>query len=91
MELTYRQVLSEKMKDPEFKKSWEAGEPEFQLIKSMIRAREKQNITQKQLAAKTGLTQTYISRIETGDADPTLQTLKKIAEGLGMKLELKMT
>ena len=57
----------------------------------MIRAREKQNITQKQLAAKTGLTQTYISRIETGDADPTLQTLKKIAEGLGMKLELKMT
>ena len=61
--------------------------PEIQIMKLMMKARTEQNITQRQLAAKTGLTQADISRIENGN--PTLQTLKKIADGLGKKLEVR--
>ena len=63
--------------------------PEIQIMKLMMKARTEQNITQRQLAAKTGLTQADISRIENGEANPTLQTLKKIADGLGKKLEVR--
>ena len=62
---------------------------EIEIQKAMRKARTEQHITQRQLAAKTGLTQADISRIENGEANPTLQTLKKIADGLGKKLEIR--
>jgi ribosome-binding protein aMBF1 (putative translation factor) len=86
---TYREVLAEKLKDPEFKAEWEAQEPEFQLIKAMLDARTEQNLSQRQLSERTGITQADICKIESGEANPTLQTLKRLAAGLGMTLELK--
>ena len=85
---TYKEILAEKMKDPEFKAEWEAQEPEFQLIKAMIDARTEQNLSQRQLSERTGITQADICKIETGEANPTLHTLKRLAAGLGMSLEL---
>ena len=86
--MTFREGLEEQLKDPEFKAEYEALEPEYQLISAMISAREEQNISQRQLSERTGIAQADISRIETGDGNPTLQTLKRIADGLGMKLEI---
>ena len=86
---TYREVLADKLKDPEFKAEWEAQEPEFQLIKAMLDARTEQNLSQRQLSERTGITQADICKIESGEANPTLQTLKRLAAGLGMTLELK--
>ena len=37
MRLTYQQVIDEKMKDPEFRREWEALEPEFRLIKKRLK------------------------------------------------------
>ena len=91
MELTYRQVLKEKMKNPEFRKEWDELEPEFQLIKAMLKARDEQNLSQRQLSDMTGITQADICKMESGEANPTLQTLKRIARGLGMRLELVFT
>ena len=51
---TYREVLAEKLKDPDFKAEWEAQEPEFQLIKAMLDARTEQNLSQRQLSERTG-------------------------------------
>ena len=89
--MTVKESLKEELKDEEFKAEYDALEPEFQLIKAMIRAREEQKISQRQLSEKTGIAQADISRIETGDGNPTLRTLQKIAEGLGMRLELIFT
>lgn len=86
--MTFKEGLKEQLKDPEFRAEYEALEPEYQLISAMIKAREEQNISQRQLSERTGIAQADISRIETGDANPTLKTLQKIAQGLGMKLEL---
>lgn len=50
-------------------------------------ARAKVNLTQEELAGKTGLPQSHISRIETGMHSPSRGTLEKIAKALGMPLK----
>ena len=56
---------------------------------AMIDARVNQNITQKELSARTGITQADISRIENGTRNPSLEMVKRIAAGLGMQLKLE--
>ena len=55
----------------------------------MIDVRLSQNITQKELAARTGITQADISRIENGTRNPSLSMMKRLAQGLGMQLKLE--
>ena len=52
-------------------------------------ARNKANLTQEQLAQVTGINQANISRLENGTANPSLRTLKRLAEGMGMELKLE--
>ena len=85
----WRDYLNEKLKDPEFRAEYEALEPEFEIVRAMLIARRETGITQTQLAAKTGIAQSDISRIENGDANPSLNTLKRLAAGMDMKLKLE--
>ena len=52
--------------NPEVKAEYDALQPEYDIIQAMIDARVQQNMTQKDLSAKTGITQADISRIENG-------------------------
>ena len=81
--------LAEQLKDPEFRKEYDALEPEFAIIHAMYRARKASGITQQQLAERTGIAQGDISKIEVGEANPTLNTLKRLASGMDMKLKLE--
>ena len=85
----FRETLNEQLKNPEFKKEWDALEPEYQIIKAMLDTRNEKAITQKQLADITGIPQADISRLENGNANPSLRTLQRLAEGMGMKLKLE--
>jgi len=84
-----KDTLNELMKDPEFAKEWESMEPEFQIIKAMIDARNEKGITQKELSSITGITQGDISKLENGTANPSIRTLQRIAEGLGKNLVIE--
>ena len=86
---TFNSFLKDQMKDPEFKAEWDNLEPEFQIIRALIKVRSEKKISQKQLAELTGINQADISRIENGNANPSLRTLQRLAEGLGMKLKLE--
>lgn len=85
---TLEDFLTEKMKNPAFKAEFDALEPEFMIMRALVEARKNSGLTQKQLAEKTGITQTDISRLENGNGNPSLQTLKRLASGLGMKVEI---
>ncbi len=50
----FRETLNEQLKDPEFKKEWEATEAEFQIIRAIIDAQEKK-LTQEEFAEITGI------------------------------------
>ena len=63
--------------------------PEYDIIQAMIDARKSQNLTQKELSDRTGITQADISRIEKGTRNPSLEMLKRLALGLGMQLKVE--
>ena len=77
------------LQKPEIKAEYDALQPEYDIIQAMIDARVQQNMTQKDLSAKTGITQADISRIENGTRNPSLSMVKKLAHGLGMQLKLE--
>lgn len=73
-------------KDPQLKAEYDALEPEYDIIQAMIDTRKSQNMTQKELSERTGITQADISRIENGTRNPSLEMLKRLARGMGMVL-----
>lgn len=74
--------------DPEFKQIWDEDEPEREFAISMIHARKSKNMTQKQLSKMTGISQGKLSKIENGEANPTLKVMSKIANALDMNISL---
>jgi ribosome-binding protein aMBF1 (putative translation factor) len=86
---SFDKYLEEKLKNPEFKKEYDALEPEYNIMLALLKARKSQNLTQKELSERTGITQADISRIENGTRNPSLAMLKRLAEGLGMQLKLE--
>lgn len=86
---SYRKYKDKALSDPKVKAEYDALQPEYDLIQAMIDARIDQNITQKELSDRTGITQADISRIENGTRNPSLAMVKKLAAGLGMQLRLE--
>lgn len=85
----FNEILNEQMKDPEFKAEFEALQPEFQVIRAMIEARKSQKLTQQQLADRTGIDRADISKLENGNANPSLKMLKRLATGMGMSIKVE--
>ena len=86
---TFDDMLSKQLKDDEFRKEFEAIQPEMDVIRAMIDARIKNNLTQKELAARTGIDQADISKLENGTRNPSLKLLKRLAHGMGMQLKIE--
>ena len=74
---------------PDSRKSGITVKLEYQLMMMVLKARNEQTLTQADLAERTGLRQSNISRIEKGQAMPSIKTLSKIAHGLGKQLQIK--
>lgn len=85
----FKNYLDKQMKDPEFKAEYDALEPEFAIIQAIIDARKNADLTQKELSERTGITQADISKLESGNANPSLRTLRRLAKALGMRLKLE--
>ena len=84
----FRKNLDKQMEDPEFAAEYEAMRPEYDAVRAVIAARLERNMTQKELAERTGIRQSNISRIESGASSPTIDTLARIAAGLGKQLRI---
>ena len=77
------------MKDEGFRREYEAIQPEMDIIRAIVEARQSKNITQKELAMRTGINQADISKLENGNRNPSLNMLKKLAAGLDMSLKIE--
>lgn len=86
--MKFDDYLQEQLKNPEFKKEWDDIQPEMDVIRAIVDARISQNITQKELAERTGINQADISKLENGTRNPSLKMLKKLAYGMGMQLKI---
>jgi len=85
----FNDFLNEQLKDPEIRSEYEALEPEFAIVQAIIDARVSVGLTQKQLSERTGIAQSDISKLESGNANPSLRTLQRLANGMGMKMKLE--
>lgn len=84
----YSDVKKRLLEDPEVKAAYDALEPEYKLAESMIEARLAKKLTQEQLAAKAGVSQTVIARLESGTNNPTIATVSRVARALGKEIKL---
>lgn len=87
--ITLDDMLNEQLQDPEFRKEYEAIQPEMDVIRAIVDARISQNLTQKELSERSGINQADISKIENGTRNPSLNLLKRLADGMGMTLKIE--
>ena len=86
---TFEEYKQEALGNEELHREYEAIEPEYDIIKAMINTRTIQNLTQTELAEKTGISLADIKKLENGTRNPSLNLLKKLAEGIGMTLKIE--
>jgi transcriptional regulator with XRE-family HTH domain len=86
---TLDDMLEKQMEDEEFRKEDAAIQPEIDVIRAIVDARTSQNMTQKELAERTGINQADISKLENGTRNPSVNLLKRLAEGMGMTLKFE--
>lgn len=86
---TLEDYKNEQMRDPEFAKEYATIQPEMDVIRAIVNARLSQHLTQKELAERTGIDQADISKLENGTRNPSINLLKRLAEGMGMALRIE--
>ncbi|EKQ55160.1 XRE family transcriptional regulator [Clostridium sp. DMHC 10] len=83
-------IKKELMKDNEFKDEYEKLKPRYELISEVIKARRELNLTQEELAYRIGTQKSNISRLESGNYNPSLDFLSKLAKGLGKEIHIEL-
>lgn len=86
---TLNEFINEQLEDPKLKEEYDRIQPEIDVIRALVDARISQNLTQQQLAEKTGIHQADISKLENGTRNPSLNLLKRLAEGMDMVLKIE--
>jgi DNA-binding XRE family transcriptional regulator len=83
--MDFRSHLEDKLKDPKFRNNYELEKKILELSIKLQKEREKQQLTQKALAEKAGVTQQQLSKIEKG-YNSNIFTYFKIANALGVNI-----
>lgn len=87
--ITFDDMLKKELENPSFKKEWDKLGPQYDIAERLITARMEKGLSRAQLAEITGVKQSIISRIENATGNPSVETLRRIAEGLGKKLKIE--
>jgi transcriptional regulator with XRE-family HTH domain len=85
-----RSLKTRWLKEPGFRKGYEALAEEFELASVLIDARERAKLTQAELAKKMRTSQSTIARLESGAGKPSISTLQRFAEATGTRLRLTL-
>jgi DNA-binding XRE family transcriptional regulator len=78
------------LKNEAVKNELKMNEAEYKIIEEIIMARKEKKLTQKDLAGLIGTKQSNISRLESGNYNPSLDLLNRIALAVGKELEVRM-
>jgi ribosome-binding protein aMBF1 (putative translation factor) len=78
------------MKNPKFRTEYEKADAEFSIVEALIKARTVAKLSQAEVAKRIGTTQSAIARLEAGNTEPTIPTLRRYAEATGKKLQIKL-
>jgi len=90
MTISFEELKARLLANPEVKKEYDALAPEFEFSAELLRARLRSGLSQAELAARMGTSQSAIARLESGQTLPSTKTLLRFAEATGSKLELQL-
>jgi len=92
MTSTFKQFKARALARPAVRKAYDALAEEFSFIDEVLNARAASGLTQAELAARVGTTQSAIARLESGTPkhSPSLVTLQRYARAMGYRVELKL-
>lgn len=76
------------MKDPAYRKEYDALEEEFMLIAAVAKARIRAGLTRAQIAKRMKTTQSTVARLESGRGRPSTRTLTRFAKATGHRLKI---
>jgi transcriptional regulator with XRE-family HTH domain len=85
---TLKDALNQQIQNPDFRAEYDALAPEFAIMQAMIDARKKTGLTQKELSERAGIAQSDISKLERGNANPSMRTLQRLANAMHMQLKV---
>ena len=84
-----QELTNELMQDPDFKKEYEALQPEMNITRTILDARIRAGMTQMELAETSGISQADICRLEKGTRNPSIALLKRLAEAMDSTLRIE--
>ena len=87
----FEDMKREALRNPKFRKSYNALTPKYALITAMLDARNKKGMTQAEIARRAGTTQSAIARFESGRSNPTLEFATRLSSAVGAKLEIRLS
>jgi transcriptional regulator with XRE-family HTH domain len=85
----WKEVETELLENPETMAAFESMRLHYEIVSAIIAARSEQGLTQEELAARTGLQRSNISRLESGNYNPSVDLLSRVARGLGKELHIE--
>jgi transcriptional regulator with XRE-family HTH domain len=88
---SFREVLEEQLQDPEFAAEWDRTEFAREVAIRVVKYRTEHEMTQRDLAKATGLTQPAIGRLEAGEHTPSLGTLAKLSKATGLTFHVDVS
>ncbi|MDG2941165.1 helix-turn-helix domain-containing protein [Exercitatus varius] len=88
--MKFETFKQQQLQDPAVKAEYDLLTPQYELIRQIIKLRQEQHLTQKALAEKTGIAQSAISRFESGNHNPSLEFLRRLALGLGKSVYVEL-
>ncbi|MGK9368711.1 helix-turn-helix domain-containing protein [Melioribacter sp. Ez-97] len=92
--MTHEELKEKALNKTSVRNEYDKLEPEFTLLKEMLKARKKAGLSQSQIAKKMGTKPPAIARLESslssGKHSPSLSTIKKYLEALNCRLEIKV-
>ena len=80
-----RQVLAEHLEDPAFRERWEQTTLARAVALRLVSYRAEHDLSQTALATRLGMKQPVVARLESGDRNPTWETLERISSALGVE------
>ena len=90
MNKSYVELKKEYLKDPEFKKEYDALEPEYDFIIQLHEATTEKDYSWNDLAEKSGINKTKVNKIILGTHSPSIRTMYKLAIALDRKLKIEL-
>ena len=88
---THEEIVAADLEDRAYRAEWERTRFAHEVAQKVIQYRIDHDLTQAELARRLGMRQPHIARLESGDHEPSLTTLRRLAQLLGMSFHIDIT